>query len=526
MWRTLRPVEYRRRGWKSLLSILAELGISVSVIVATGCWDSPFIFGIFTPVIAAGFARGFWHALRIGVTGAFAIGLAAIILDYGSGIDDIGAWCGELLLTAVVASYGRRLMARAEEFRALNLSQLWRLNEANGLLVNLNRLAQDLPASFDFDDTVQSALAKVREIVEPDVCAVLTLDPVSPLWSVASARGTLLPESYTDEQLPSGIRTLARHTMPQLIDDLSKENPGLGVNSRSGLYVPLWAGPRQVGLLVIESEQRSHFGMRHATLLRDIAEPMALTIDNARWFDRLRARGAAQERNRIARDLHDRVGQEVAYVAFELDRLRNNVRGTEFEEDVDRIRVDARGIVRELRETLYDLRTDVSEEQGLVEVLDAFLQRVGARSTVVVQFDDRSERRLPLSQEREVWRIAQEAIVNAERHAEAGEITVTWAVDPHGAELTIVDDGVGFQSLETGGTVAPTARPSYGMTGMRERAESIGGLLQVTSEQTDDGTGGTTVRLLLGSRREISNPDQILPPGQLPGQPKERATNA
>lgn len=501
-WRTFRPVEYRRRGWQSLLAILFELSLTSGVIVATDCWDSPYIFTLFTPVIAAGFARGFWHAFRIGMTGAFAVGLAAELLGIPSGIRPTTAWCGELLLTAVVASYGRRLLSRAEEFRALNLSQVWRLNEANGLLVNLNRLAHDLPASFDFAETVERAIAQARELAPSDVCAVLTLDPMTPLWSVASAEGAVLSDSYTDSQLPRAVKAIAHQTLPQLVESLSPDYPGLSNTARSGLYVPLWAGARQVGLLVLESSERARFGLRHATALQELSESIALTIDNARWFDRLRARGAAQERNRIARDLHDRVGQEIAYVAFELDRLHDRAQtvenASEITDDIGQLRDDARGIVKELRETLYDLRTDVDESHDFAIVLQLFLNRVSNRSGIHVVFENQSERRLPLAQEREVWRIAQEAIVNAERHADATAIYVLWEIDAEGATLTIRDDGIGFPESDNTHETSAERRPSYGIIGMRERAESIGGLLQVTN-----GTSGTVVQLRLGAKREI-----------------------
>jgi signal transduction histidine kinase len=500
--RTFRPVEYRRRGWQSLVAILFELALTTGVIVATDCWDSPYIFTLFTPVIAAGFARGFWHAFRIGITGAFAVGLAAELMGFASGVRATSAWCGELLLTAVVASYGRRLHSRAEEFRALNLSQVWRLNEANGLLVNLNRLAHDLPASFDFAETVDRAIAQARELAPSDVCAVLTLDPVSPIWSVASAEGAVLSDSYTDTQLPRAVRAIAHQSLPQLVDVLSADYPGLSSTARSGLYVPLWAGPRQVGLLVLESNERARFGMRHASALRELAASIALTIDNARWFDRLRARGAAQERNRIARDLHDRVGQEIAYVAFELDRLYSRAQHLddvqEITEDIGNLRNDARGIVKELRETLYDLRTDVDETHPFVDVLQTFLDRVTNRSGIHIVFENESERRLPLAQEREVWRIAQEAIINAERHADATAILVKWTIDAEGASLIVRDDGIGMPASDHSAEPVAERRPSYGIIGMRERAESIGALLHVTTDQSS----GTTVQLRLGAKRE------------------------
>ncbi len=494
LFRTFRPVEYRRRDWKSLVSILIELGIALAVVTTTDCWESPYIFSLFTPVIAAGFARGYWHAFRVAIAAAGGVALAASFTPSSNEIRPIVAWTGELLLMAAVASYGRRLLSRAEEMRALNLGQLWRLNEANSLLVSLNRLSHDLPVSFDFQDTVEGALARVREAIDPDVSALLLLDPSTGHWTVALAEGVRLPDGYTEMELPPVVREAASSVTPQLVTDLGAELYGLAPTAQSALYVPLWTGLRQVGLLAVESFEPHRFGDLEIELLRDLAEPMALTVDNARWFDRLRARGAAQERTRIARDLHDRVGQGVAYVAFELDRLSGQAKGTDLEDDLDHLRNDARSIVRELRETLYDLRTDVSSEQDIVATITEFLTRVGTRSSIHTEFTHQAITRLPIALESETWRIAQEAIVNVERHANATNIQVDWTTHDGVAVLTVHDDGVG---LKTTSDAASPGRPAYGITGMRERADSIGGLLEITSGDR----AGTTVRLTINTRR-------------------------
>lgn len=505
LWRTFRPVEYGRRGWKSLLSIITDLAITVGVVVASDCWDSPYIFALFTSVIAAGFARGFWHAFRVAVTAAVAVGLAAWLLDLHSGIRPVMSWSGELLLVAAVASYGRRLLTRAEEVRALNLSQLWRLSEANTLLVGLNRLAHDLPVSFDFQDTVGTALSRVREVTRPDLSILLLPEPANSSWNVAMCEGTRLPLILDESRIPAAAIDAAYGREPRLVALAPKKGEGFDESSRSGIYVPLWTGSRQVGLLAVESRDVDRFGTVQLELLRELAEPVALTIDNARWFERLRARGAAQERNRIARDLHDRVGQGVAYVAFELDRLSASAKGTELEDDIENLRTDARSMVRELRETLYDLRADVSDQHDLVETIQEFLDRVSARSGLLTRFTQNASRRLPLAQEREVWRICQEAIVNAERHAEATSIQVHWNLDDNGGQLEVIDDGVGVHvpddqrgTLVGYGEASSPGRPSYGLTGMRERADAIGAVLEVAGGDPV----GTVVRLRLGDRQD------------------------
>ena len=148
---------------------------------------------------------------------------------------------------------------------------------------------------------------------------------------------------------------------------------------------------------------------------------MALAIDNARWFARLRTVGADEERTRIARDLHDRIGQSLAYLAFELDRIvTSQAKGDDVGTSLEQLRDDVRGVIREVRDTLYDLRTDVSDSQDMADHPRG-LRRPGDRAqpaSSVELYCDR-DARLPILQEREMWRIAQEALTNVERHSAA-----------------------------------------------------------------------------------------------------------
>ena len=244
----------------------------------------------------------------------------------------------------------------------------------------------------------------------------------------------------------------------------------------------------------MESRQPGAFGRRDVELLNGFVEPVALAIDNARWFSRLRTVGADEERTRIARDLHDNIGQSLAYLAFELDRIvtkeqegEDNLGGS-----LEQLRHDLRGVIGEVRDTLYDLRTDVSDQLEIGEVLEQFAARVMDRTDLDIRvYADRSGPRLPLLQEREMWRIAQEALVNVERHAEARGVAVRWRCDGEAAALEIADDGKGFPVGKAG------RLDSYGIMGMRERASSIGATLELHSEEGR----GTVIRCFLPADR-------------------------
>jgi signal transduction histidine kinase len=137
---------------------------------------------------------------------------------------------------------------------------------------------------------------------------------------------------------------------------------------------------------------------------------------------------------------------------------------------------------------LYDLRTDVTEANSLPNTLEAFLNRVRDRSGLHVGLRSQETGRLPILQERELWRVAQEAITNVERHARATQVSITWRCDGKVAVLEVSDDGIGFPVGSAG------RLDSYAILGMRERAASIGATLTFHSEPDK----GTRVRCAVG----------------------------
>lgn len=477
--RTRWPIRATAGARRDLVPIVAELVLGVAAVMATGYWASPFIFVLMAPIVMAGFVRGFSYAVPLSLLAATAL----IIPSWASHEPDLAhlatAGTAEILLVGLVAGYARRLFGEAEQRASQVLSRLSRLNEANALLLQLNHVAQALPASLDLSETLASTIGELRSMIRPDAAAILLWDASLGRWSAGASDGLRLATTMTEVHLPEPVRRVARLGLrdrsAQLID-LTQNGPGLSAAARCAIYVPLVARDTLVGILAVESQVPNGLGSRALTLMGGLAEQAALAIDNAQWFSRLRTLGAEEERTRIARDLHDRVAQSLAYLAFSLDRITAAAQSQQpVTEDLETLRHDVRQVVTEVRDTLYDLRTDVSDSQGLVDTLGGFLDRVRARSGLDVRFEHRGAARLPLRVERELWRIAQEAVTNAEHHARARTLVVVWEVDDRLAALHIIDDGRGFPSGATG------RLDSYGLLGMRERADAVGATLEIDS---------------------------------------------
>ncbi len=372
--------------------------------------------------------------------------------------------------TAVVAGYARRLFLEGEALQAVFSDRVHRLTEANSLLSQLTRVAQKLPSSLDLGDTLAAAMGHLRQLFDFTGAAILVFDPATGTWRTEAAAGRSAPPPVPTTGLPPPVRAAVnRPGMASCELDSTAGDHGIWPGSRSGLYGPLVARDHLVALVAIEHTEPESFGVREVELLAGLAEPLALAIDNALWFDRLRMLGADGERDRLARNLHDRIGQGLAYVGLELDRLAHL---PDPGADLARLRQDVGGLLGEVRETLRQLRTRVTDAAGLATVAEAHLARFTERTGIAARFAGASEEaRLPVPVEQELWRILLEALSNVERHSQASTVEVKWTADGHRGRLEVRDDGSGFDltGVESGG--------ASGLVAMRERANAIGARL-------------------------------------------------
>ena len=326
LFRTVRPLRYRD-DLSSLLVVLAEVGLTLLALVATGYWASPLAFSVLTAVAVAGFARGFGFGLRIAAVTIVAVGLPWALQPTFTEDDARTSlqWSVEVLLVALVAGYARRISGEADQRQILALDRLGRLSDANALLYQLHQVTQTLPASLDLDEVLDTTMDQLRELFDFDAVALLVMDDTDLQWHTLRREGTRPPTVITTNDLPPPMaRSLRLRSLVSEQNLLAAGGPGTSPSSASGLYAVLPARGSIIGLLSIEHADSHHFTSRDVDLLAGFVEPAALAIDNARWFSRLRTVGADEERTRIARDLHDRIGQSLVYLAFELDRIVKN----------------------------------------------------------------------------------------------------------------------------------------------------------------------------------------------------------
>jgi signal transduction histidine kinase len=218
-------------------------------------------------------------------------------------------------------------------------------------------------------------------------------------------------------------------------------------------------------------------------------------------FDEIRSMATADERQRLAREIHDGIAQEVASLGYVVDHMASTTRDPSVAQGLRDLRGELSRVVADLRLSIFDLRSDVSPTNGLGAALSDYVRQVGAKSGMTVHLTlNEASTRLSPAVEAELLRIAQEAITNARKHASANNLWVDCWTDPPQASLTIRDDGRGINGRRD---------DSYGISIMKERASRIDAELDIRSDTGDDTYGeaprGTVVEVKVASKAVLSS---------------------
>lgn len=469
-WRTIVPLRFGEPGaWP-----LGKAWIDVAVLgIAIGISDGlsgPFTASLIVGVAVAGFGWGLGAGM---FAGALGVSLAAVSSLFGpSGLTNTDQFpgpivVGALLGAAILPGLALERVTEVELRRKEMADQRDRLAEANDLLAMLSDLARTLPSSLDLNDALAATRQQLVDTFGAHRLAILSYE--EGYWSPSFQDGFDIPPQARTPELPDPLHLASVSGDVVLVEDLSMVG-----REGSGIYSRLVVNGVDIGLVAVEHRVARRYEAADADLLRSMADVLALTLANARSFRRLRSLAAAEERSRIARDLHDRLGQYLTYIALELERI--NSERDEPSPELKKLHEDVQGAIGEFRDTLIELRTSVSADRPLAVVLAEVVDRFRRRSAVECALSvPRTPERLPAIIENELLRIAQEGLVNIQKHAGATRVHVRWSVSDGRGVLVIEDDGRGF---DPGKGIRGSA---YGLVGMRERAASVGAMLEISS---------------------------------------------
>jgi signal transduction histidine kinase len=250
---------------------------------------------------------------------------------------------------------------------------------------------------------------------------------------------------------------------------------------RSFLGVPLLFKGDIVGAFYL-TDKDSGFDDADVELVRGLAAHAAVVIENARLFEASRERSIAEERNRLARDLHDALTQRLFSLNLTLEAAATTATGGDPAPTVEAIS-QARALVdsalAELRTLIFELRPPELDTDGLVGALRKHAELLSRAHGIAVSVADERPPGAPrpaTGTERQLLRVAEEALSNAVRHSGARVVTVRLAGDGGTVVLSVADDGQGFDPA-----ARSIASRRLGLTSMRERVEALGGTLEITS---------------------------------------------
>ena len=285
---------------------------------------------------------------------------------------------------------------------------------------------------------------------------------------------------------PGSYRTADIHEHPRFRGWWPRAHPDM----RSFLGVPIVArGAVIAAFYLTDKEGADAFSAEDERLIEMLAAHAAVAIENARLLERSRELSIVEERNRLARELHDSVSQKLFGLVLSAEAASTLLGRDDgaASEQVARLGELAQEALAELRELIFELRPPSLEEEGLAAVLRKqvdMLRRVHGRD---IELRIAGGAKCAPESEAEVLRVAQEALNNALRHAEAERIELRIEYGSRGRLIvTVADDGVGFDPE------APGVRSRrLGLTSMEERARALGGTLAVVSRPGE----GTTVTL-------------------------------
>ena len=279
---------------------------------------------------------------------------------------------------------------------------------------------------------------------------------------------------------------------PFLSNDVSREPRYYMVHevpeTRSELAVPLKTHEAVIGVLDVQSDTLNAFDESDLAVLQSLAHQAAAAIENARLYERAQQLAVIEERNRLARDLHDSVTQAVYGVTLYAEAAARLLSAGKVEtaaSHLRELRSTAQQALREMRSLIFELRPPDLEKDGLVAALQARLESVEGRTGLETAFKVEGELSMPMAIQQELYRIAQEALNNALRHAQAHSVRLYLKQDRDQVVLEIADDGVGFDPSSAG------EHGGMGLRGMEERVARMAGRLAVDSQPGV----GTTVRV-------------------------------
>ncbi|MEM8960281.1 MAG: GAF domain-containing sensor histidine kinase [Acidobacteriota bacterium] len=379
------------------------------------------------------------------------------------------------------------------------------LERRNRELVALRNAGMAIASELSLDTVLQKVVEESRRLLDTRYGALSVMDGDGRI----AAFVTTGVDDETRARIGSppsghGLLGVTLHEGESLrVEDIESDQRAVGLPPNhppmhSLLAVPvIGRGTFRGNLYLSEKEDGTPFDDDDELMLEQFATQAAIAIDNAELHLRVRSLAMAEERLRLAHEMHDGQAQVLAYVNTKAQAVREFLRrgkDDEAQAQLEQLAAAARQVYDDVREGILGLRTASDAQGDLAAAVRSYLEQWRDQCDDI-EVDTRIDDVAPLRPDVELqWlRIFQESLSNVRKHARANKVEVALGVDADRLVAKVCDDGVGF---DPDALSARGARPRFGLATMRERAGTIGADLEIDS-QPGDGTQ-VTISLPLG----------------------------
>lgn len=386
----------------------------------------------------------------------------------------------QIFARVAAASLRQRQVEEALEQRATHLAVL-------------NDIGARIASVLDLEAVLESAVRLIQENFEYHHVALFTLDDDQEKLVMRARAGDFAHLFPPNHQLALGegiVGWVGQRGHRLLANDVDKDPRYVNcypefIRTQSELSVPVQIAGDVVGVLDVQSEHRDAFDENDVLAVETLADQIAVAMENARLYDIERdARGQLRqltsylqdarekERKRIARRIHDELGQALTALRFDLYQLAKRLPEDDpgLRERADAMEALIDDTIHTVRRVSRELRPGLLDDLGLAAAIEwqaeEFAQRTGIKCTLHLSEDDAT---IEPNVATAVFRIFQETLTNVARHASASEVCVELEVGPRELTLMVRDDGRGITQRES------SSPQALGLLGIRERAWALGG---------------------------------------------------
>lgn len=353
-------------------------------------------------------------------------------------------------------------------------------------LASVDRVGRLLISEADTDEILRSAAEEARVLTRGTRATVMLLDEESDEMIVRQAVGTTSSE-LAGLRLPPGSsksQVVLRSRRPALVDNL-RSDPDINEqvvqslgNPLNGAFAPLLVRDRSIGALAVYGQADGRpFSQDDLLILEMLANQAAVAVENERLTGLLRELAVLEERERIAKELHDGVIQSIYSVGLSLQGSLGLIErdGPRARQRIDEAIAQLDTVVRDVRNYIFELRPRLIEDGGLEVALRELAREleINTLANVIIDLGPGACDVLNRRQEIHVVQVVREILSNIARHARAGLVHIGVATRTGCFELEIDDDGVGFDPS--------TVARGQGLTNLHERMEELGGALSISS---------------------------------------------